>query len=534
MRSTTRRSWTLCTLLLASMATIVTPATAQTRSLDQAAQAPAASSDVRRLSVDDAVSLALEQNLGIQIEQLSPQIEDLAIAQSRASWAPLFSSSLGNSSTDNPATNTFAGGQDKVTNRQFDSAFGLSQLLPTGGDYNISWNNTRSTTTNFFNTFNPQLRSNISFNVAQPLLRNFRIDDVRQRVEIAERVRESADVNLQATITQTVRNVKNAYWDLSFAMNNMAAQRQSLQLAERLLADNERRVQVGTMAPIDIVEAQSEVARNQEAVIVAEAAIRQAEDRLRALIYDPASPDFWTLSIEPTDFAPFVEQAVDVNGAVQRAIENRSDIRQARNGLQQNDVTIRYLQNQSLPDVIAQASYNAIGIGGSRLAPVTDIPVGGAVPDRTVISRQSFASVISDIFGNAYPSWTFALQIGYPIGTSTSEANLARARLQQSQAERQLANLQLQITTEVRDAARQVQTNEQRVASARAARELAERRLEAEEKKFAAGIQTSFFVFQAQRDLAQARTNEVRAISDYNKSLVDLEAVQEVPLTQGR
>jgi outer membrane protein TolC len=515
--------------LIATLAT-ASPV-AQSRFLDASAQPGAAGvSDVRRLSVDEAVSLALEQNLGIRIEELSPQIQELVIAQARASWSPLFTSSIGNSSTDTPVTNTFAGGQDKVTNTQFDSVFGFSQLLPSGADYSISWNNTRSTTTNFFNNFNPQLRSNISFSLNQPLLRNFRIDDVRQRIEVGERVRESADVNLQATITQTVRNVKNAYWDLSFAINNLAAQRQSLELSERLLADNERRVEVGTMAPIDIVEAQSEVARNQESVIVAEAAIRQAEDRLRALIYDPAMPGFWELSIEPSDLAPFVEQAVDVNAAVLRAIENRSDVRQARNVLQQNDVSIRFLRNQTLPDVIAQASYNSIGIGGSRLAPVTNIPVGGVVPDRTIISEQSYASVLGDVLGSTYPSWTFAVQIGYPIGTSTTEANLARARLQQSQAERQLANLELQVATEVRDAARQVQTNEQRVASARAARELAERRLEAEEKKFAAGIQTSFFVFQAQRDLAQARTNEVRAISDYSKSLVDLEAVQEVPL----
>ncbi len=516
-----------CSLMIVTMALAAVPAHAQ--SAPGLAQ-PATGGDVRRLSVDDAVRLALEQNLGIQVAQLNPQIQDLAIAQTRAAWAPSFSTTISNSSTDNPVTNTFAGGQDKVTDSRFDTSVGFSQLLPTGGDYSISWNSARSTTTNFFNNFNPQLRSNLSFNVNQPLLRNFRIDNTRQQLAINEIVRATTDINLQTTITQTVRSVRNAYWDLSFAINNLAAQRQSLELAERLLADNQRRVEVGTMAPIDIVEAQSEVARNEEAVIVAEAAISQAEDRLRALIYDPAAPDFWTLSIEPTDLAPFLEQAVDVTAAVQRALANRSDLRQGQNRLQQNDVTIRFLRNQTLPDVNALASYNAIGIGGVRLAPLTDIPVGGVIPDREIISQQSFRSVLGDIFGSTYPSWTFAVQIGYPVGRSATEANLARARLEQTQAERELRNLELQAVTQVRNVARQVQTNQQRVASARAARALAERRLEAEEKKFAAGIQTSFFVFQAQRDLAQARTNEVRAISDYNKSLVDFEAVQEVPV----
>ena len=189
------------------------------------------------------------------------------------------------------------------------------------------------------------------------------------------------------------------------------------------------------------------------------------------------------------------------------------------------------LRNQALPEVNAVANYGLVGIGGSQLEPLTSLPIGGGpVPTRRVVSQRNFGSVLGDVFTNAYPAWTFGVQIGYPLGTSASEANLAKARLQYSQAETQLRNLEIQVVTAVRDAARQVQTNRQRIDTSRAARELAERRLDAEEKKFAAGIQTSFFVFQAQRDLAQARTNEVRALSDYNKSLVDFEAVQEVPL----
>lgn len=485
---------------------------------------------VRRLSADEAVALAIAQNLGIQVERLNPRIQDLAVAQTRATWVPMFTTNIGNTSTDSPITNLFAGGQNKVTDRRLDTAFGVQQQLPTGGNYTLSWDSTRSTSTNFFNNFNPQLRSNVSFNITQPLLRNRVIDSTRQQLQINERIREITDVNLRATITQTTRNVRNAYWDLVFAINNLAAQRQSLDLARRLLADNEKRVQIGTMAPIDIVEAQSEVARNQEVVIIAEAAIKQAEDRLRTLILDPDAVDFWTTTLEPTDSGAFSETATDVSAAVQRAMANRSEVQQAKNNLQQNDVTIQFLRNQVLPDINASASYGLVGLGGSLLEPLSFAELGGSVPTRNVLSTRGFGSVLGDVFTNAYPAWTFGIQIGYPIGTSATEANLARARLLHTQAQTQLRNLQLQVATEVRDAARQVQTNRQRVDTSRVARELAERRLDAEEKKFAAGIQTSFFVFQAQRDLAQARTNEVKAILDYNKSLVDYEAVQEVPL----
>jgi outer membrane protein TolC len=141
--------------------------------------------------------------------------------------------------------------------------------------------------------------------------------------------------------------------------------------------------------------------------------------------------------------------------------------------------------------------------------------------------------VLGDVIGNTYPDWTVGVSIGYPLGTSAPKANLARARLQYEQSQTQLKNLETQVATQVRAVARQVQTNQQRVRSARASRELQEKKLEAEEKKLAAGMSSSFFVFQAQRDLSLARTAEILAISDYNKSLVDLEAVQLVPLGGG-
>lgn len=529
---------TLVSLSLTTLVVLCTVAhtAAQPRPLTEGAIQAAANqagpaAPVRRLSVDEAVRLALEQNLGIQIERINPQLQDLSLAQTRASWVPTLTTRLINGSTASPVTNVFAGGDDKVTDGRFETAFGVSQLLPTGGNYSLSWNGTRATSTNFFNSFNPQLRSNFELNVTQPLLRNYKVDEVRQQLALTGKLRESSDVNVRATITQTMRQVKNAYWDLATAIDNLAAQRQSLDLARRLLGDNEKRVAIGTMAPIDIIEAQSEVARNQESVIVAEAAIKQAEDRLRALILDPKAPDFWTVTLEPTDTAPFTDEAVDVDGAVRRAVGGRSDVQQSKNSLEQNDIGINYLRNQRLPEVNANVSYGLVGVGGSQLQPLTNFPIGGgALPERGVASQRGFGSVLGDVLTNAYPAWTFGVQIGYPLGTSASEANLARARLQHTQAQTQLRNLELQIATQVRDAGRQVNTNRQRVASARAARELAERRLDAEERKFAAGIQTSFFVFQAQRDLAQARTNEVRAIGDYNKSLVDFEAVQEVPL----
>jgi len=483
---------------------------------------------MRRLSMDEAVRLALEQNLGLQVERMNPQIQDMAVAQAQSSWVPNVSSSLTNNSTNSPSTSLFSGGLDRITDSAVAAELALTQKLPTGASYSVAWGNSRATSTNIFNTFDPLLRSNVTFSAVQPLLRNFKIDAARQQLETTRKDREASDLQLRSTIVLTTRNVKNAYWDLATNIANLRAQRESLDLARRLLADNEKRVQIGTMAPIDIVEAQAEVARNDESVIVAEANIKRAEDYLRSLIYDPSTPDFWNITIEPSDTAPDLDQTLDVEGAVRRALEVRFDVQLARNGLARTDIDVRYHRNQTLPEVNAQATYSTIAAGGRELTPLTSLPIGPVT--RSIFAQRSYGSVLGDVFTNAFPTWTLGITVSYPIGTSSAEANLARSRLQHSQAETQLRQLGLQIATQVRDLARQVQTNQKRIESARAALALAERRLQAEEKKFAAGIQTSFFVFQAQRDLGQARTNTIRAVSDYAKSIVEFEAAQETPL----
>ena len=484
---------------------------------------------VRKLTVDEAVKLAVEQNLGIQIERVNPQIQDVAVAQARSYWVPTFSSTLQNNSQNSPSTSFLSGGQAKTTDTKFSTQFGVSQILSTGANYSLAWNSGRSTSTNQFTNFDPLLSSNLAFNISQPLWRNRTIDSYRQQLLTTRKDRDAADVSLRATIAGTARNVKNAYWDLAYARENLQAQRQSLDLAKRALADNEKRVQIGTMAPIDIVEAQSEVARNEEVVIVAEAAISQAEDRLRALILNPSAPDFWTTSLEPSEPMPFTAVAVDVDSAIKKAIDNRTDVQLAKNSIEKSDISLKYFRTQVLPDISANLAYQTNGVGGAQLSPITSFT--GTQAPRSVVAQRGYGTVLGDVLTNQYPTWTFGVTVSYPIGASTQETNLARAKLQYDQANSQLKNLEMQVGTQVRDAARQVQTNAKRVDSARVARDLAEQKLAAEEKKFAAGIQISFFVFQAQRDLAQARTNEIKAIADYNKSVVDYEAVQETSLT---
>ena len=505
--------------------------------LDQPALAAAAqgaaqqsTESVRRLTMDEAVKLALEQNLGIRIQRIDPQVQDVGVMQAKSFWAPNFTSGLRRQMQAQQPVSALSGGASSIDNTSLAGDVGLNQILPWGGNYSADFSNSRGTTNNNFSNFPLQFQSALTLQYTQPLVRNYSIDQIRQQVLNSKKSRDLSDIQLQGVITQTTRNVRNAYWDLVYAINNLKAQQQSLALAQQFLKDNQKRVEIGTLAPIDIVQAQAEVASNESGVIVADAGIKTAQDNLRSLILDPGTADFWNIVFDPTDMASFAEQAIDVDAAVRNALDKRSDLRSAKNSLEQSDVNIRYFRNQILPDVNAQVTYNAVAAGGTQLSNLNFLD---PLAVRNVQSNIGYGTVLRNVFSSAFPTWTFGVQIGYPLGSSTSQANLARAKLQYEQAQTQLKALEMNVTTQVRAAGRNVQTNLKRVQSARASRELQEKKLEAEEKKLSAGMSQSFFVFQAQRDLAVARVAEIQAISDYNKSLVDFEAVQEVPIAGG-
>jgi outer membrane protein TolC len=489
------------------------------------AQAPPAP-EVRQLTVDQAVQLALEHNLGVRAARMDPAIQDLSVAQAQAAWSPTLTTTLHAASVDSPSNSFLSGAQGpKTSDDRLNSNFGVGQQTRWGGSYSIGWDSTRSTTTNIFSNFSPQLRSSLAFSYRQPLLRGFDIDTPRQQVLVSRKNREIADVTLRQAVVQISRAVRTAYWDLAFAIGSLGVQQQSLALAQESLRNTRARIEIGTTPPVDEVEAAAEVALREESVIVGQAQIATAEDALRTLVYDPADPLFWMLRIEPAALPAFQPRMVDVESAVRHALEMRTDLQQAQKQLESTEIGIRLFRNQTLPDVTASLDYGLTGLGGTQFVRGAGFP--GPVIGQT---QRGFSTVLSDLFTNDFPSWTAALSVSYPIGATPQDANLARARLEYSQRQTQFRNQQLAVAAQVREAGRQALTNQKRVETTGVSRQLAERRLEAEQRKLAAGTSTMFFVFQAQRDLALARNNELRAVLDYQRSIVDFDTVQEAPL----
>jgi outer membrane protein TolC len=508
-----------------------------TPSATPATQAPAASQastpgdqaggTTLRISSDDAVKMALENNLGIRAEQLSPQIETYGVAQARAAFAPSLISQTSTRSSTSPPGNFLTGSGTTLTNDSLRTNAGVQQLVPWGGGrYTLTWDASKSTTSDASSRYNPQLDSGLSGSYTQPLLRNFSIDSTRQNLLVSQKRQEIADVQLRQTLTQTTRVVRNAYFDLVNAIAGLDVAQQSLDLARTSLQNNQRRVEVGTMAPIDIVQAEAEVAANEESVIVAEGQIRTAEDRLRTLVMNPTQPDFWTTKLVPSDQPTLTPQPIDLDAAIANALENRTDIAQARKQLEQTDIGPRYARNQKLPGIDLTASYDLVGTAGTQRE--FDFTTG--VPTVLSETQRSFSEALRDVFGNQFKTWALQVNVSYPIGGSVAEAAEAQGKLQRQQQVTAMQDLQTQVVASVREAGRQVSTSLKRVESTRKARELAEQSLQAEEKRLAVGLSDTFRLFQAQRDLARQKVSELNAIIAYNRSLVDFEAVQSVPL----
>ena len=473
------------------------------------------------LTVDDAVKRALDRNLDIAVERINPETFDFSIAAIQGVYRPTLTSTIGTNYIVQLPTSQLVGGT-RVENTSNTANVGAIWNVPWfGGAVSASYNNRKQDSTNLFTTFTPQFNTSVLFSYTQPLMRGFRIDLTRQQLLVTRINRDVSEVQLRATITSTLASVRNAYWDLLAARQAVEVARRSLTLAEKLVEDNKVRVEVGELAPIDVYQSQSEAASRRQSLAQAESALKTAELALKRLIVNGTQDPLWSASIDPVDRPEFTPVAIDLEGAVRKALAERTDLEQARKQLESSEVNVRYLRNQTLPGVDVVANYGLQGIGGTRyVRQGTGGPVIAVIPG-------GYGDAFQMMLDTDYPQWTAQLVLSYPIGTSAADASYARAKLQLTQAQARIRQLELQVATEVTTIASQVESNLKRVDAATAARELAEKRLEAEQSKFEVGMSTNFFVVQAQRDLFDAQLTELRARLDYQKSLVDFERVQQ-------
>jgi outer membrane protein len=475
-----------------------------------------------RLTVDEAVKMAIDHNVDLAAARIDPQISDTSLAAAVGVFRPNLTTSFArDNQLQAPASflTPIATRTDVVT-----STVGLAQTLPWfGTSYSLAWNAAHTDSNSFLNSFNPILQSGLSLGVSQPLVRDLAIDRARQQVAASRIDRDVADTKVREALVQTAASVKSAYWNLVSARANVGARQSALDLAEELVRVNQARVDVGQSPPLDLVAAQAEVAADREQVILAETTVKRIEDQLRRLIFDTSDRSVWSVELEPVDAPPLGVASPDLDTAITHALRDRADLERSRKSIENAQLSVKFAGNQRLPDVRLNASYVANGLGGTEVVRTGGFP-GTIVGPGSAIG---FGSVLNQLFGSDYPTWSVGVSINYPIGQATEEANYARARLEHKQSEERLTSAASRVVQQVRDAWRLIEMNAKRIDTTRAARELADQRLDAERKRFDVGMSTSFLIIQAQRDLAQAKTNELSAILAYDLALVDFEAVQQ-------
>jgi outer membrane protein len=488
------------------------------------AQTPQATGEVLKITADEAVRMAIANNPDLVAAGYGPRIGAEGVSQARSAFLPTVQTGAQRNVQNSPPSSVFFGNTGIRTDI-WSGNVGLQQELPWGGgSYTFSWNSIRTNANFTLNNFNPSVTSALEGVVAQPLLRNFRIDPLRANVTTARENEDIADINLRETAGTTTASAERAYWTLVLANAAVAVQQQSLDLSLELERNNQARVNVGQSPPLDLVSARAEVAARRTNLIVAQSLVKQAEDALRVLIIDPKRPDYWAVRIEPSDLVPPVGAVPDVDAAVRAALQQRTDLLRTRKELDINTTALDLAKNQVLPDLRVQASYLTNGLGGTELLRTGGFP-GTVVGEAPV----AFGDVLRQLFVANYPTWTVGFTLAYPLGHSLEEATLTRTQLEHQQTMSQLRSAELKAVREVRQAAMQLDQTRQQIDTTRLTRELQEQRLDAEQKRFDVGMSTNFNVIQAQRDLAVARNDELRAQLNYQLALIAFQTVQQVP-----
>ena len=474
------------------------------------------------LSLEECLLKALRNNLSLKAEMITPQIADKNVTLATEKFMPSLNFNYNKQSTET-ASYSFLDASDMVVTKQNDYTVQLTQNIPIGGTLTASLNSYVSDSNRNFQTINPRYGSTLRLNFSQSLLRDFGLKYGRRDIIIAGYGQEISEENFQKTLEETIYNVELAYWNLVYARENLKVRQQSLKLAQELLEKNKIEIEAGTLPPIELLTAESEVSTRQADILEAEALVKNYEDQLKMVINLGAEmEDAKKVQIIPVDSPSVEKREISYEEAMDIALQKRPDLEAIRTELKSREFNFSYAKNQLMPNLQFTLGYWSPGISGDQLLYKDDNPMSGVIIGK-IPGKKSDA--LKDAFNFKYKNWSIGLVLTLPLSNVITRANYAQAKLNLEQSRLKLKNQQLQLDLEIANAVRAVETNYQRALAYRTARELAEQKLTAEEEKFKVGMSTNYLVLQYQRDLANAQTMELKALIDYNVSLANLDRV---------
>ncbi len=467
------------------------------------------------LSLMDTIEQTLKNNVQITVLGYQSKVNAQKVIEEESVFDPSVSVDFTADERANQVSSAFAS-PDVTENRNLNWNLGLEQKLPLGLEYDISFDNTRNETNSLFAGLNPQYNSELELSMTQPLLKNFGVDVNRTNLYISKNNVTISDLDFAKEVIDIISEAETIYWDLVFSIEDLRVKEKSLDRARDLERQVKAQVDVGTMAPLEILQAKSEVASREEFVIVAKDLIQDNEDNLKNVLnigFD--SPD-GRKKIKPLDRPKIYNQFQMSNDeAVKEALTLRPDYLAKKMELENKNIEIKFNQNQLYPSLDLVATLGLNGIAGDAQS----ISTFGGTPGQSRFGGD-YGDTLGNLFDTEYYQWEVGLKLKYPIGNRSAKSRLTSSRLESEKLLFDLKDIEKNIVVEVREALRQLKTDLKRIEAARAARKFAEEKLKAEEKKFKVGLSTSFNVLEFQEDLAEEQSNEIKAIIDFNKSII--------------
>lgn len=474
------------------------------------------------LSLEQAIERALEKNLDIQTAKISPQMQDYTLAAARAAFKPTLNANVGYNNASQQSTSQLDGGLRTTTKRESFGASMNQRMKWQGAVVSFNFSNNRTSTNNSFSTRNPNFGSNLTLNYTQPLLAGRTIDSQRLNLVTGEIQRHITDITLLTQIENVKAQVRTAYWALRQSIEAIEIQRRSLELSRRNFDDNKVKVEVGTVAEIDLVQLESQIANGEQSLLAAEITWRNAEIALKRLLVESASDELYRATIIPTDLPSYEMMAVDIPAAVTRAIAQRADIETARQSLKITELNLDLSKNSIKSSLGFSASYALAGVGGPLYS---RSGLGGAA---VLVEDGGYFDAVRSILGNDTPTWNLALNFSKPLGLSAAKANHQRSLLSLEQTKTALKKTELDIETQVTRAGLDVQSRYKQLLAAQKSREAAERTLDAELTRYSVGFSTNFQVISLQNALTAARNSELNATINYINAIAEFDRVQKI------
>jgi HAE1 family hydrophobic/amphiphilic exporter-1 len=508
------------------------------------------------LSLREALAMALDNNKDIEVARHNVKIAEFDLIAAHGAYDPRFTSTAYYERIKSPISSFLTGGANgATTTSDYTGTARVEGLTPRlGGSYRLDFSSVRFTSNNQFTALSPQYPTALTLNYTQPLVRGLRFDNNRRQIQIAKKNLSLTDAQFRQRAIETITSVQRAYWDLVFALRNLQVQRDAVRDARTQLEHNKRLVVEGNLAPIDVVAAEAQVAGFEQTLFSSLEEVSRNENNLKNLIAVNHDSDLWNLSIIPTDSVDIAPPEITLPDALKAAMDNRPELQQSNIGREINQIDQKYYREQTKPQIDLVGSYGMTGLAGSQsnagnpfssastqelrarvdqllalanLTPLTPLPPQALSPALIGGYDQSLRNLLSNSFNN----FRVGVQINLPLRNRTAEAQLGRSLVEGQRLATQREQLEQSIQVEVRNALQVVRSAEARLHAAGIARQASEQQYLSEQRKLDAGQSTVFLVLERQTALTTARGNELRAQTDLNKAIAELQRVTGNALT---